>query len=158
MSGEEGVMFEETREAAIPLGSLVSGNPKWFHPAIRRALRYVEENQTNPVSLDDVVAAAGVSRSHFCALSQQTFGMSFMRVIRCIRVVNAGELLATTRQSVSEVGYQTGFRSLRQFERAFGQVYGCPPSLYRHWVNEQWRREFLEQHTDLKRAVGSTDA
>jgi AraC-like DNA-binding protein len=69
-------MFEETKEDAVSIGSLVSGHPRWFHPAIRRALRYALENLTEPRSFGEIVTVAGVSPSRFCALSQHTFGMS----------------------------------------------------------------------------------
>lgn len=143
-------MDDSRQGISLAVEGLAPGDGQWWHPALRRALRLVMRDLAEPVSFAAVLAVAGVSKSYFCALAQQTFGMSFMRLVRRLRVRRAAELLATTSQSITEIGYTVGFRDLRQFERAFHQVYGCAPSAYRRRIREQWQREFLHRLSEAK--------
>lgn len=139
-------------DISLTVEGLTPGDGRWWHPALRRALRLVMRDLAEPVSFAAVLAVAGVSKSYFCALAQQTFGMSFMRLVRRLRVRRAAELLTTTSRSITEIGHAVGFGDLRQFERAFHQVYGCAPTAYRRRIREEWQQEFLHSLSEAKKS------
>lgn len=68
--------------------------------------------------------------------------------------MKAMELLGVTDKPVTVICYEVGFGDLRQFERAFQEVVGCPPARYRRTVLERRRTEFLENKIGL--SVGTT--
>jgi transcriptional regulator GlxA family with amidase domain len=132
-------MNHYTTDNPVTLERLLDRTSGWLPPALRRAVRYASARVSEPISLDDVVSAAGISKQHFCALASQAFGMGFMRVLQHCQVARAKELFDTTNRSVTEVCYDpsVGFQNLRQFRRAFRRSYGCTPSEYRRWASER---------------------
>jgi AraC-like DNA-binding protein len=134
-------MIGQTTQNQITLNAMMT-EPRWLPPPVRRAVRFASEQGGNPVSLDDVVVAAGVSKQHFCALASQSFGMGFMKVLQQHQTARAKELFDTTDRSVTDVCFDSsvGFNSLRQFRRAFWRFYGCSPADYRQQTREQRRK------------------
>lgn len=136
-------MNEHRNDISIPVHMILGERPRWIHPAIRHALRYALEHLDRPLTLDEIVSAARISKSHFCALVRQTFGMGFMRLLRSVRAAKAKGLLDTADLSIANVCNDptVGFQNRRQLERAFRQFYGCTPSQYRQWALERRRHD-----------------
>jgi AraC-like DNA-binding protein len=136
-------MNEHRNDISIAAQMILGEGPRWLHPAIRHALRYALEHLDQPLTLDEIVSAARISKSHFCALVRQTFGMGFMRLVRSVRVAKAKGLLDEANLSVNDIcnDPKVGFQNRRQLERAFRQFYGCTPSQYRQGSLERRRHD-----------------
>jgi AraC-like DNA-binding protein len=140
---------------SIQMETVIRKKGGWIHPALRRAMQYVASHIGAATSLEEIAAAAGVSKSHFCALSQQTFGMGFKQAVRLYQSARAKECFDTTDRTVTDVcrDAAVGFRNVRQLRRAFWKFYGCSPSHYRRSSvgNQRVRRWIEGEH----RASGS---
>ncbi|MFD2614429.1 helix-turn-helix domain-containing protein [Paenibacillus gansuensis] len=92
----------------------------------------VEENITNPVSLNDLAYLSGRSLSAFKRDFQAIYNTtSPVRWIRNRRLDIAKEMLLHTSLSVTDVCFSTGFESLAHFSKVFKERFGVAPSTYK---------------------------
>ncbi|WP_194868126.1 AraC family transcriptional regulator [Pseudoalteromonas sp. PPB1] len=102
------------------------------HPALVRALQYVEENFKRPVNLSEVASHACVSPSHLSFLFKRYVGLSFKQTLLRLRIKTAMTLLREDPLCrVTEVCDDVGFSDLSFFVRKFKSVVGVSPGVYR---------------------------
>jgi AraC family transcriptional regulator len=97
-------------------------------PRIRHALQCIEERSTEPLTLDDLARAAGMSRFHFSRLFRQALGRSPYRYLLDVRLARAAERLRAGHATVTEAALDAGFTDLSRFARLFRRRFGCRPS------------------------------
>ncbi|PHI37697.1 AraC family transcriptional regulator [Pseudoalteromonas sp. GCY] len=102
------------------------------HPALARALQYIDDNFKKPLSLSEVASYACVSPSHLSFLFKRYVGQSFKQTLLRIRIKTAMTLLREDPYSqVTEVCDDVGFSDLSFFVRKFKSVVGVSPGAYR---------------------------
>lgn len=79
--------------------------------------------------------AAHLSRFHFQRVFRGTTGEAPGRMRRRLLLERAACELRTTSRSVTEVAFDTGYRSLEGFIRAFKKAFGQAPEAYRRAAN-----------------------
>ena len=100
-------------------------------PVITRAKKFIEEHQTEELSLDQVARAVNTSRYYFCKLFKKSTGIHFTDYLSRVRTERAKNLLLNPNLRVSEIAYEVGFQSLTHFNRVFKRVLGRSPTSYR---------------------------
>lgn len=98
---------------------------------IKKAVAYVKQNATNPISLQDVALHAGFSTDYFNRVFLSHTGFSVMSYVNCIRLIKAAELLRCTQKSILEIALEVGYDSHEGFIKAFKKRYDLTPSEYR---------------------------
>lgn len=98
---------------------------------IRPALIFIQNNFTEPITLADVAESAYFSREYFSALFHQCLGISFQDYLLNMRLEFSADLLALTDMTVTEICYQSGFRTLSYYIRAFTKKWGISPKTLR---------------------------
>ena len=101
------------------------------HPALLRALDYVEEHYAEVFSISELAARAGVSQSHLNALFRQETGAGAEEYLTSLRMRHARSLLLNLYYSIAEVGELTGYPDANYFSRRFRLYHGVPPGVYR---------------------------
>lgn len=102
------------------------------------ACRYIQENCTSGnLSLDTVAKYIGFSPCYFSRLFKQTTHYSFVDYLNLQKVKQAQALLNDASLNVTEISYQSGFKSISTFNRVFRQCRGCSPSEYRKYYSEE---------------------
>lgn len=96
-----------------------------------RIAGYVNEHYREPISLDTLARAVGVSRCHLSRVFSEKMGQSFPSYLSNIRLSYARALLADTELSVTEIAGEAGFGSQRSFYRCFRERFGITPLEYR---------------------------
>lgn len=91
----------------------------------------VEQNITNPVSLQDLAYLSGRSLSTFKRDFQAIYNTSPVRWIRNRRLDIARDMLLHTSASVTDVCFSTGFESVAHFSKVFKERFGVAPSVYK---------------------------
>jgi AraC-like DNA-binding protein len=91
----------------------------WSAPPLRR------------MSLDELAAAAAVSRGYLNRLFRSEFGVSAAAGLERLRCSRAETLLARTDLPVGAVAEACGFADLYHFSHRFTRLYGLPPTAYR---------------------------
>jgi AraC-like DNA-binding protein len=84
-----------------------------------------------PVTLDDMARVACLSPNHLLRTFKGAFGQTPHQFITTRRLEEAGRLLRTSQQPVTEICYAVGFESLGTFSWLFHRRFGVSPSQYR---------------------------
>lgn len=100
-------------------------------PVISRARVYINEHQSEDLSLGQVAQAVNMSAFYFCKTFKKSTGMTFTDYLARVRVEKVKNLLLNPHKRVSEAAYEAGFQSLSQFNRVFRKIAGESPSRYR---------------------------
>jgi len=124
---------------ATPLSSATLGQPSHAvdQPKIQAILNRIHANITQRVSLEEVAAAANMTRSTFCRVFKRTMGKTLVEYTNDVRIGRVCMLLAETVLSVSEICFKCGFASLPYFNRRFLASKGVTPSVFRRAISEQ---------------------
>ena len=98
-----------------------------MHPRLQCALDFIQKNFTSNISVKKIATIAGISNSLLWKLFHTYCGKSPMQYLLNLRLTNAERLLHSTRLSIAEIAFQSGFESTSYFIRLYRQKYGIPP-------------------------------
>lgn len=98
---------------------------------LMRAKDLVDARYADPLTVDDLAAAAGLSRAHFSRMFARTFGESPRAYLQTRRLERAAALLRYTDRSVADICVMVGLQSVGSFTTSFARVYGKTPAAYR---------------------------
>ena len=130
------VTLMRDRDFIIPIRGEIAQPLSNSH--IQDVLFYINTNYMNNISINTVLKFCPLSRSHFHALFKQDTGTTFVRYLNEVRCQKAGELLATTSDSILDISLKCGFNNLSHFGHTFHTVTGKAPGTYRkHIVSQQ---------------------
>lgn len=101
------------------------------------AMTYIREHYAEEITVSDVADHLAVNRSHLSRVFHNHFGMSMKEWISSVRINRAAYLLSMTNESVENISYQVGFRSLVVFSRIFKKVTGETPTHYRKRMSKE---------------------
>src|SRR5246500_5169468 len=96
-----------------------------------RAKDLVDACYAEDITVNDLAAAAGLSRAHFSRMFTRTFGESPRAYLQTRRLERAAALLRYTDRSVADICAMVGLTSVGSFTTSFARVYGMPPAAYR---------------------------
>jgi len=105
-----------------------------YVPPARHLLRardLADARYFEPLDVDDLARAAGLSRAHFSREFRSAFGESPHAYLLTRRLERAAALLRTTDRSVAEICLDVGLRSVGSFTTSFGRSFGMSPTAYR---------------------------
>lgn len=96
-----------------------------------RAKDYADTHFAEPIGVDEMASAAGLSRAHFSREFKRTFGESPKHYLLTRRMERAATLLRDTDYPSNEICLHVGLRSVGTFTSAFKRTYGKTPAAYR---------------------------
>jgi AraC-like DNA-binding protein len=105
-----------------------------FVPPARHLLRakdLADARYFEPLDVDDLARAAGLSRAHFSREFRRVFGESPHAYLMTRRLERAAALLRTTDSSVAEICLAVGLQGIGSFTTSFRRAYGETPTAYR---------------------------
>src|ERR1700760_266612 len=105
-----------------------------FAPPARHLLRakdLADAHYAEPIGVEEMAAAAGLSRAHFSREFRRVFGESPGGYLLTRRLERAAALLRTTDHSVAEVCLEVGLTSVGSFTTSFKRTFGRTPTAYR---------------------------
>jgi len=100
-------------------------------PVITLAKQFINEHQTEELSLKQVAKAVNTSTFYFCKLFKKVTGINFTDYLCRIRIEKSKNLLLNPNLRVSEIAFEVGFQSLTHFNRVFKRILGQSPTKYR---------------------------
>jgi AraC-like DNA-binding protein len=105
-----------------------------FVPPARHLLRakdLADGRYFEPLGVEDLAQAAGLSRAHFSREFRRAFGESPHAYLLTRRLERAAALLRTTDNTVAEICLAVGLQGLGSFTTSFKRAYGMTPTAYR---------------------------
>ena len=105
-----------------------------FVPPARHLLRakdLADARYAEPLGVEDMAAAAGLSRAHFSREFRRAFGESPHAYLLTRRLERAAALLRNTDRSIADICHSVGLQSLGSFTTSFTRTYGLSPAAYR---------------------------
>jgi AraC-like DNA-binding protein len=105
-----------------------------FVPATRHLLRakdLADARYFEPLDVDRMAGAAGLSRAHFSREFRRAFGESPHGYLLTRRLERAAALLRDTDRSVAEICLAVGLQSVGSFTTSFKRTFGQTPTAYR---------------------------
>jgi AraC-like DNA-binding protein len=105
-----------------------------FVPPARHLVRakdLADARYFEPLGVDDLARAAGLSRAHFSREFRRAFGESPHGYLLTRRLERAAAMLRTTDRSVADICFSVGLASVGSFTTSFTRTYGKSPTAYR---------------------------
>lgn len=96
-----------------------------------RARDLADARYFEPLGVDDLARAAGLSRAHFSREFRRAFGEPPHAYLLTRRLERAAALLRTTDNSVAEICFAVGLQSVGSFTTSFTRTFGRSPTAYR---------------------------
>ncbi|WP_026695161.1 AraC family transcriptional regulator [Peribacillus kribbensis] len=103
-----------------------------YQECIQRAIDFIEDNISNPITLRDLAEVACFSPFHFHRVFQLLAGEPVMDYVRRRRLAISALFLLDPKRKVLDIALDCGFQSHESFNRAFKRCYGVSPSQYRN--------------------------
>jgi AraC-like DNA-binding protein len=103
-------------------------------PPVRHLVRardLADFRYAEPLTVDDMAAAACLSRAHFSREFRKAFGETPYSYLLTRRLERAATLLRGTDYSVADICMQVGLSSVGSFTTSFRRAYGTTPTGYR---------------------------
>lgn len=99
--------------------------------ALRRVLKFIDENLHADISLNEVAEAAFLSPNYLSQLLKKQTGLAFVDWLTGRRMDRARDLLVHTGDRVYTVAGRVGYADEAYFTRRFKQRFGVSPTEYR---------------------------
>jgi len=102
-----------------------------YREQIDAACRLLEARLAEDVPLEEVAAAAYLSRFHFHRLFRGLTGETVGAYVRRLRLERAAHRLSQTDDDILVIAFDVGYGSHEAFSRAFQRQFGTNPSVFR---------------------------
>ncbi len=113
---------QKVQEVQIPLSA---------NDIIQKAIRFIQQNTNQHISVQQVSEYVGFSRSYFSTYFKQELGFSISAFILRCKLEESKRLLKYTNKSLSIISSYLCFSSQSHFQTAFKKQYGLTPTQYR---------------------------
>lgn len=107
---------------------------------IQEAMRYMRENATRALSVEQVARHVGMSGSHFAHRFSAVARVSPMRFLKQLRLDAARELMLGQSVRAGDAAVRVGYESPSHFTRDFKQAFGSAPAEYVRRLREPGSR------------------
>ena len=107
---------------------------------LKHAVRYIEKNFKNNITLKDVADYMNFSNTYFSKSFKKYVGVNFNKYITQIRIEEAKRVLEETSMSINDLAFDMGYNEPNYFCKVFKKMEGITPSEYR----EIWHKSIVE--------------
>ncbi|MDR3167822.1 MAG: helix-turn-helix domain-containing protein [Treponema sp.] len=99
--------------------------------ALRKAERFIWDNYTRKISLQEIADASGLSAPYFSTIFKDEMGENLSAYLNRLRVEKAAAMLTETDLSLNEIAGICGFEDQSWFSKIFKSYTGLSPGKYR---------------------------
>jgi AraC-like DNA-binding protein len=118
----------------LPLAEGLQGGVGWLQALsdkqISAAISSMHDDPAHDWTVGELGQRAGMSRSIFALRFKETVGVPPMEYLTRWRMLLAGDGIANTSDSISEIAQSLGYESASAFAKAFKKIMGCSPRQY----------------------------
>jgi len=133
---EESSNLQEVKDILLCFTDIMAERIFSFHgvchfSAIRKAERYIWENYTRKICLQEIADAAGLSASYFSTIFKEEMGENLSNYLNRLRVEKAAGMLISTNMPIGDIAAACGFEDQSWFSKIFKTNTGLTPGKYR---------------------------
>lgn len=103
------------------------GWPGGHVPRVARAVAMLRAEFAQPLPVERLAAAAGMSSSSFHQHFRSVTSLSPLQFQKQLRLIEARRLMLSGGASASSAAFAVGYESVPQFTREYGRMFGLPP-------------------------------
>lgn len=130
--------FGKYLKKQLPDEIIPFSSPAALDKKINSICHYIAENCEKDLSLDRISDMAGFSPYYFSRKFKRLTNNTFIEYLAKQRIKKAQMLLSDFSLSMTDIAYQSGFKSISTFNRAFLKYKGCSPSEYRQYYHKEY--------------------
>lgn len=123
--------MEETEKLLLEITHLIQSDYPSDKKLAQAAMAYMMVHFAEPINLDTIAEACGVSNSYFSRKFKEQTGENYIGVLTEIRMKEAQRLLAETDNSIDEILDKLGYSDDKHFRTLFVNYTGMVPTAYR---------------------------
>ncbi|KGK12928.1 AraC family transcriptional regulator [Vibrio navarrensis] len=139
-----------TSEQGARLNQIVTAGSQSHQ--IAKAIDWLKHNFVKPLSVGELAAYTGMSKSSFYTHFRAMTSMTPLQFQKKLRLSEARRLMLTENLDAMATTFRVGYESPSQFSREYSRLFGAPPSKDIKALRDADRRDntrtagFLEQH------------
>ncbi|MDW2335269.1 AraC family transcriptional regulator, partial [Vibrio sp. 1069] len=101
--------------------------------ASQKAIKYIEKNIEKDITLEGLAAHMSMS---IATLKRRLAAenLSFSQILKVKRINYAATQLRVSQKSITEIAFESGFKSAAHFSTAFKSIYNITPKDFRNQV------------------------
>lgn len=104
---------------------------------LHRMLSYIAERYQEEISLESMAQELGYEMHYLSRVFSANVRINLRRYINLYRVDSAKERLINTEDGIAQIALESGFQSIRNFNRVFSASTGMTPAEYRKRFHER---------------------
>ena len=116
---------------------IFNGQKQHGDDMVKQAQDYMENNLHEKISVEQLSAKFAIGRRHFDRRFIKATGNTPLEYLQRIKIEQAKRALETTRKTVNEVMYESGYSDTKAFREVFRKVTGMLPLEYRGKYNKE---------------------
>jgi len=129
-AGEE--LIKNLNRAASQMADKIFSFRGMRHSSVlRKAQRFIWDNYTRKIDLEEISKASGLSAPYFSTIFNEEMGEKLSRYLNRLRVEKAAVLLTETNKPMNLIAELCGFEDQSWFSKVFKSFTGVNPGKYR---------------------------
>ena len=125
------VLITITRNYGYTIPDVSVQSPVRYDENLRLAIAYINEHFCEPLTLDNIIEAAHMTKTNFITVFKASYDMTTWDYINIKRIDQAKKLLSSTSLTMLDIATHCGYNNTTNFNRIFRKVTGITPKAYR---------------------------
>lgn len=98
---------------------------------MKKVIQFIHQNFQKEIKVNELQEISNMSNTTFFTSFKKRYRMTFKKYLLQIRIGYACQLLLDGSFNISQIGYESGFNNLSNFNRHFREIKGCTPKEYK---------------------------
>jgi AraC family transcriptional regulator len=138
-------LLDAALSPAAPEEDGITARRRRQHATIQRVRALVIERLAEPMRLDAIARAAGLSPFHLCRVFRRITGRTLHRYRTILRLREAVDRLSEGKADIAQLSLDLGFSSHSHFTAAFRKEFGVSPSRMRKGKLRELGRSWMQE-------------
>ena len=117
---------------------------------IHTVLNHIQQHFRDKLTVTDMAALAGLSRSHFHNAFRRTTGCSLIEYLNHYRVMRAKKDILRSNRPLADIAREHGFSSPCRFSIVYRQIWQCTPRESRQAYRAAHRKDSFDEYDEQR--------
>ena len=111
---------------------ILSQSTVGIHDVCAKAMKLTNEQFRGQISLSTIANQIPVTPQYLSKVFKKSFGLNFTEYLIRLRLQYAFDMIKNTRESITNICFESGFDNFSYFSRSFKRQYGASPKQFRN--------------------------